>query len=382
MLDCVYCLESKFQIGGGSLEHVILSSLGGRKGSRNVCCELCNNRLGKAIDEPFSDEFSFFSTMLGITTGRNKPAPTHKRFAYHQGRAYDIGPHGRFTLSNREVEIGKPDESGKKKIRITTATPEQARSQVAQILKSLGKSEDDFQTLQAQLTTSYIPVVEETISLGGHIQLRCVAKMLLTYAATLISPERLRDGTFQAIISYINDTNASFEEISLDQQTIFPPTPQLDPINHRVFFTTSKSKNLAVGLIEIFGKVRYSAVLSREWTGPSISRGYAINPVTQEHIDLNLNLGDDIFNFHGERNFDLAKLIASIGELIATFQERQAHQQISEIITAAFEKHIVDKGEIMTEQMLHSFCYELATQYAKFHLRVDSVEDIDLKDSV
>lgn len=381
MLDCVYCLKNKFDVGKGSLEHVILSSLGGRKGSRNICCGPCNNRLGNSIDEPFADEFSFFSTMLGITTGRNKPAPTHKRFLYHDGRAYDIGPNGRFTLSKREVEVGKPDESGKKKISITTATPEQARFQVEQILNSLGKSEDDLQTFQAQLTTAYIPAVEERISLGGHIQLRCVAKMLLTYAATLISPERLRDGTFQKMISYINETNSNFEEIGLDQQTIFPATPQLDPINHRVFFTASKRNKLAIGLLEIYGQVRYSAVLSREWTGPSISKGYAINPVTQEHIELNLKLGDNVFCLHGERCFDLAKLMCSLGELIKTFQERQTHQQISEIIAAALEKHIVGKGEIMTEQMLNAFISEVATKYAKFHLRIDSVEDIDLKSS-
>ncbi|MEM9508446.1 MAG: hypothetical protein AAGA16_12310, partial [Cyanobacteria bacterium P01_E01_bin.35] len=65
-----------------------MSSIGGRKVSRDIDCENCNNKLGLEIDEPFSKRLGFFSTMLGITTGRNKNAPIHKNFVKHEGENY------------------------------------------------------------------------------------------------------------------------------------------------------------------------------------------------------------------------------------------------------------------------------------------------------
>ena len=317
--------------------------------------------------------------MLGITTGRNRPAPTHKRAASHEGRAYDIGPNGEFTLSNANVKIDETDEPGKKKISITAGSTQQALGLINQVLSKFGKSIDDFQTLDAKTVTSYMPVVEQNLSLGGPEQLRSIAKMLLTYAATLISPERLRDGTFEQVIDYINNIESTYDDIHFDQATHFPTKPFLDEINHRVFFTTSHTKKLALGLIEIYGKIRFSAVLSREWNGPSICKAYAINPVTQEQTDLTLDPNEETFNLLDRRGLDMEEMSKIIGELIEVFQERQTNQTISKITTSAIEKHMTGKGRFITKDMIENVSYEVASEFAKFHFRIDSVDDVDLK---
>ena len=119
MLTCIYCESEEFESDRGSKEHVILSSLGGRKGSKNICCQACNNKYGTEIDEDLSKELSFFSTMLDITTGRNKSAPTHQRIVSHSGKDYNINSGGAFKLSKADVKISDRDDLNGHEVSIT-----------------------------------------------------------------------------------------------------------------------------------------------------------------------------------------------------------------------------------------------------------------------
>lgn len=188
IISCIYCLNGNFEKGKGSLEHVILSSLGGRKSSRNICCESCNNRLGKEIDEPLSEALSFFSTMLDITTGRNKPAPTQKMIGEHEGKKFDIFSGGLVKYSKSDVGITEAD--GKAEICISANSEEEALKILSGVLKKYNKTIDDFTDLEAKSVKSYIPSIHQRLQLGGEEQLRSIAKTALTYIATFVSPER------------------------------------------------------------------------------------------------------------------------------------------------------------------------------------------------
>lgn len=72
MLKCIYCNVEEFLPDKGSLEHAILSALGGVKGSKNICCETCNNKYGREIDAALVEQFHIFCTMFGVKTGRKK----------------------------------------------------------------------------------------------------------------------------------------------------------------------------------------------------------------------------------------------------------------------------------------------------------------------
>ncbi len=147
-LSCIYCLNETFEQGKGSEEHAILSSLGGRKSSRNVCCSNCNNRLGKEIDEPCSQALSFFSTMLDITTGRNKPAPTQKSIGEHEGKSFDIFPGGEIKFSKSDIDI--KENNDKAEISIIANSASEAFKVLSEILKKYGKNIDDLTDLEAK----------------------------------------------------------------------------------------------------------------------------------------------------------------------------------------------------------------------------------------
>ena len=250
---CIYCKENSFDPGKGSEEHAILSSLGGRKASRNICCQECNNRLGDEIDKPFAKEYAFFSTMLDITTGRNKDAPTHREAVEHNGLAFDLKPGGMFKLSKAVVSLEEQTD-GYSLISITAGSEEQALPLIAQVLKRYEKSIDDFQSLEAKSVKSYLPTEHKRISIGGPQQFRAVAKMLLTYLATLVSPDRLRSGVFDDVVAFINGCGSEFAGAYIGSHVELPTVKQISDINHRAFIIASSDKKLAIGVLEVVRK--------------------------------------------------------------------------------------------------------------------------------
>lgn len=53
-MKCVYCNQEIKKI---SKEHIIQNALGGSLESKKICCDKCNEFLGKRIDKPFTDMF-------------------------------------------------------------------------------------------------------------------------------------------------------------------------------------------------------------------------------------------------------------------------------------------------------------------------------------
>ncbi|MCC8993290.1 MAG: HNH endonuclease [Candidatus Contendobacter sp.] len=376
---CIYCQENSFDPGKGSEEHAILSSLGGRKASRNICCQECNKKLGDEIDKPFADEFAFFSTMLDITTGRNKDAPTHKEAVEHDGLAFDMKPGGVFKLSKASVAL-KDQPDGSSEISITAGSQAQALALIEQVLKKYGKSIDDFQSLEAKSVKSYLPKMHKKISLGGSKQFRAVAKMLLTYLATLVSPERLRNGTFNDVVAYINGNNDTFSGVNFGSRVLLPANPQISDINHRAFIIASSEKRLAVGVLELFGYIKYTVELTSAWDGPDISKVYLIDPVdcVNQDSELELHLPSTFANYDCYEH-DVNLIVAGIESVIHAFQERQTNQQINLMTAAVIERHMVGKGDVVTKEMITNVASDLALEFVKFLHRIESEDTIDLK---
>lgn len=378
MLKCIYCNEQEFESGSGSEEHVILSSLGGRKASRNICCVTCNNRLGGEIDHDLSDQLSFLSTMLDITTGRNQSAPVKKGIVSHGGSLLDVGPGGEFNLSKAEVKI-QPVGDGRDSISITAGDEPQALRILEQVLRKYGKSLDDFQSLEAKSVTSYVPIIHQRLSLGGELHFRSVAKMLLTYTATLVSPDRLRGGSFRKVIEYINGHYPDYAGVNFDFVTSFPETEVLGEVNHRIFFAASNQSRLAVGFLELYGNLRFSAILTDLWDGRSLLKGYVVDPIGGRSVNLDLEMSEEIFDCLNNRAPDMVAIDSSIEKIVETFQKRQTSQRIHEIARSVVERDTSSTGDFISREKFESMCKEAALELMRFLHRQDSVKDIDLK---
>lgn len=378
-LSCIYCLNVTFEQGKGSVEHAILSSLGGRKSSRNVCCSNCNNRLGKEIDESCSQALSFFSTMLNITTGRNKPAPTQKSIGEHEGKSFDIIPGGEIKLSRSNVDI--QEKNGEAEISIIANSEDEALNILSVMLKKYGKSINDFTNLEAKSVRTYIPNIHQRLELGGEKQFRSIAKMALTYLATLISPERLRSSEFKTIIEYINKEGIDNNFVSFSKEKFPSNKRQISEINHRLIISSCNKSNKVNAVLELYGNIRFLVTLTENWSGPSMSKEYIVDPVTKYSEEFTCSNTEIIFCLSHQDTVDYDSLQQAVSNIIQSFQNRQMDDLISKITDKAIEKHMVGKGDFITKEMISAVASEVALELTRSVYRINYEEVIDLADS-
>ncbi len=373
MLSCIYCKNKSFQYDCGSKEHVILSSLGGIKASKNICCEGCNNRLGNEIDEPFADNFSFFSTMFNIITGRKKKASILKNEVEYNGNIYDLQPGGKFKLSKGSVRF--KDSGG---FSIVAGSTEQAITLLEQAKKKSKESTEDSMKIEAKSTKIFLPPQEKKLDIGGNLQFRSAAKMLITYLGTCINPERLRDGSFDKTISFIDGNLSEFSEtyigdcgllLNLDRYNI-------SNINHRAFIFASQEKRIVIGVLELFGAIRYTVKLSNVWNSSDFSRVYIIDPVNRKNQNFE-SLSNFTFDNYKECHQDSHTVLNGIESLVSNFQERQCKKHNSEIISDAINRHMKE-GELITDRILFNSASEVANKLVQNFNRLDSEDSIDL----
>lgn len=274
MLNCIYCPDELFVQGKGSKEHAILSSIGGRKISRNVCCVKCNTRLGNEIDEHVSEGLKFLSILCGITTGRGRPAAEIKNAGCHNGLPFSLKAGGEIVVSRPKVIACVKNETID--VSIQSKDIDSAEKLFSQQLKRFGKKEEEVSNYQVTTHMEYIKPVEMSVSLESGEHKRSVAKMALTYAATLVSPNRLRSGIFGDIIEYINSGGSKIELVHIYPNSA-PGNIDLLVTSHKVVIIASSEKGKVVGFVELFGGIRFVILLSNSWSGEDIYRVHVVD---------------------------------------------------------------------------------------------------------
>lgn len=377
-IKCLYC-TNEFKEGKGSLEHVILSSLGGRKASRNICCVECNTRLGIEIDKSVADSFSFFSNMLGIKTGRNKATAVIKNVLQIEDKSYDMLPSGKIELAKNDVSIEEIDKH--KKILINAKDEEQAKNILKNIMfNQLKIDPESVKNLESTINKIYPPVIHSKFLFGNEEHYRSFAKTILTYLATLVKPERLRENSFNDVINYINGIVKDNKYPILYNGTLsLPLEPKLSNINHRVFIHASTSKNKVIGIFEIFGHIKVSCILSNEWKYKDVSKVYVIDPVTAEVLNQDITFSDVLINecinmktiIDDESiNYfrdDLSKLAGEIAK-------RQINTRNEELINIAMEKYLPQEGEAITKEAVFELFNYLMNEFNHDIHRIDRKE--------
>lgn len=345
-LTCIYCNTEEFDQGKGSEEHAVLSSLGGRKSSRSICCQKCNTELGNQIDEPLAEGLRIISTFFGIVTGRGKDAATLKNYGIHNGKKFDLLPGGRVQQSKVKIDRQIDKENGIANISVSARNLDEAKNRLEQQLKSFGKSVKDFQFGEITERIEYPGSISGTFDLGLVSQHRSIAKSALTYLATMISPERLRSGCFSSLIEYILGNN---EELALTTITKmhFPSLPHISDAQHRVIISASEDKKIAIGLVELFGGLKFKVILTDCWDGPNLQKGYAVNPLNGEqveHVDT-VSLNDDHWS-----------------DEASNLNEEDYKDMMCKVFKSAYDHHVNLERERIILEVTEVFCKEFGVQ--------------------
>ncbi|EGR1834014.1 HNH endonuclease [Vibrio cholerae] len=299
-LKCIYCDNKYFEKNNGSVEHAILSAIGGRKVSKNICCTDCNERFGRTIDAQFADKFKTLCSMLGVKRDRNGIGIVKGVVKVGEDFA-DLHPDGKMVQPNVKKEVHSNDH--RLNIHVTAGTEKQAMQIAKGLLKKHGHKIEDA-VVNIENKNNYVEGTHITLNFSwNEDDLRCVAKMALTFLVTITDPTRVRSGWFDDVIGYINGNDSKASDfVWMDTNNALPEQPMLSPRDHRIFLYASTDENLCVALLELFGTYTYSILLSRSWSGPDIAACYVIDPITtnrEEKKDLVLPVLSEILNNRG-----------------------------------------------------------------------------------
>lgn len=369
-MTCIYCGNL---LGEGSDEHIILSSLGGRKQSKNICCHDCNTRLGGTIDKDFADRIQFLSNQIGLTTGRNKPAPTLRRVGTG---IFNLPPDGPPELAKATVEEQTNPETGDKTIQISARSLDEAKRLVDGQLKRFGLDAKNVMIVAKEKST-YIP--EFQIRLEIHPQdFRSIAKMILNYLAVKVAPERIRDGNFAEIIGFIDKgVELPVNWITPDYVNDFPETANASPFNHRVFVFASNTDKAAFGLLELFGHLRFSCLLSERWNGPEVSSVYIVDPIEAQGWEEVIPQPENINKTSVlESEYDFEKGTLAVQALFADLGKHGQMRLSNSLVENALSG--LQEGEIFTEEVISNLANEMSANLVRHLYRIDTERPIDI----
>jgi hypothetical protein len=278
-----------------SIEHVVLSAIGGRKCSARVICGDHNNTFGSTIDKVLTEQLAFFCNLLAIRTGRNQTAATIRGLQTTDGVRVDLEPGGRPV--QRAAIKDEPRADGKRQIRITANNVEQLRHLTEQYMRRYpGRSLDNATILQTIERLS--SPVEYSGEIGGEAALRAIAKMGLLLLASEIGTDAVRGLDTAPIRTFITIGGQSEDHVRMDYATAFPEVLAFASFpfySHQIGAIADPTSGVACAFVKIFGTFRYNVLISDAWSGPAKSIFYAVDPVTGTHDEVNLVVNAPIF---------------------------------------------------------------------------------------
>ncbi|UOV08548.1 HNH endonuclease [Pseudoxanthomonas sp. F37] len=279
MITCIYCppeAPARFPIGKGSLEHVILAALGGRKGTRNLCCSDCNARLGSEIDDVLANTLAPLGNLFDIKRDRKGTAPTLTTDQRLDGAALEVAPGGKFQLRKATIEESAT-EDGRIILRGRANSMEQAdrlRANYSQKFDGPIEAETEY-----ELISTPAPELNFHLSFESPAK-RCATKMLLSQLATCVNPERIRSGAFHEAIGYIVGRHELGYRVEPWLNMQVPEVPSEFRFGHIALVAASAETKKVVGVLTLYGTFQVTAVLSDAWSGPSVGSRYCIDPCT------------------------------------------------------------------------------------------------------
>ena len=272
---CIYCRAKP----SGSREHLILSSIGGRRSCRSIDCRDCNGVLGVRVDEPFRKQVEPLVNLTGGKTGRGRSVAPVK--GIDSGEGFKVN-----------LEAGVPVLVGP------------VIKQVGSSLTIWGDDEEEvLRIARARCATQELVLEKQThfrdrmepprAQLGGDDSFRLVVKSVLNLVATMIPAASLRDGRFERAIRYVRDGVPLPEGwVGHDYSTVLPDCGRLSPLAHRLFAFAHRGH--VFGFFELLGRFRFSAILTASWVGGDFGVCYPVDQVSRSHATIPLTPLPDI----------------------------------------------------------------------------------------
>jgi hypothetical protein len=378
---CLYC-DSPLD---GSVEHLLLSAIGGKKKSRKVLCSTCNNGLGSSIDQVLAEQMKLFSNVLAIKTGRGKDAPMLKGLSLSTGERLDLLPGG--IPRSRDVKVTRTTVDGREQVSIRV--PAHRKEVIGEVLRGIlaetGKSPANLKNPEARLESVFMDEpVQVTCELGGKECFRAVGKMALNLLAATIRTDAVRARGFDAIRAFVRDESTPDEGlVNHDYRNEFPDLPRNKVKagwRHFIAVSANQATGLVAGFVELYGGLRFSALLADSWRSESMTIAYLVDPVTGDDEEVRgfppaAATRSELL----EHALDKTGILDAVNRLSQLAWKRMETSYNKRIVEESFAQVFADvaEGEIITEEHISRLASLVANRFARARQRQSSSSPMD-----
>lgn len=337
-----------------SKEHVIPQSIGGRLKVKGFICKVCNNTKGDSWDAELARLLNFFSLFLGISRERGEPPSQLVRHMDTNGNFREL-----VFLPDGSYKIPKPiykvtNNGDVPQLSIQAANKNQFKQLLGRAKKQFPKLDADHLFNKASVEHDFSQKIFNTsIELIDDVQSgKSAIKSCLALAAYHgIKPQNCLHG-----LDYLKNSEAKPCFGYFYERDLVLNRPN-DTVFHCVAITGNNQSKQLFGYIEYFGIHRIVAILSDNYEGEDFSHVHAINPVTSEYLDIEIDMSfskNDIEDIL--QNNQLPLISKGFAQIMPIIQAKRAKDRIDSILDVSIEYAFANcgakKDELLTEEQL------------------------------
>lgn len=360
MAFCALC-SAELTEANHTREHVIPHAIGGCLKVADFICRSCNSTAGNRWEAELAKQLNWFSVALNIKRESGTPSPSHP---IETVRGEQLLMHARGSFSPKDPSFEIVDAAnGLRKFTFTARTEVEARGMLKGIQKK--HPNNDFQQIlnDLRITSSLLeePIHVE-LAIGGSLAGRSIVKTAVAMASHMSIP--MADCRFA--LQYLIDPDAEAAWSAFHMRDLIKNRPS-EYLFHVVAVAGNPTSGRLLGYVEYYGAFRYVVVLGQDYRGPAVNKSYAINPITSEklqlEVDLSLSDAEVALVAHDEagpietRKADL-ELALPIALAVQNTHGRK--QLLNDLITDTFHECGVKPGDDLPPEQFNEFSAKVA----------------------
>ena len=284
MKTCWLCpnpLEGDHRTG----EHIIPSSIGGRKEVHDFICRSCNSTRGVAWEAELAKQFLWFSSAAGVKRGRGGTHPDFK-VQTASGEKLRLRADSVLVLDGHDISTQESDN------RIEVAIRANDSRTIKNLLKKIAVDHPEFDFKNATTRSEQVDnYLDEPLCMnfryGGPAAGRSMVKSCL---ALLSEVDHIEKSNCARALAYLLDPSPEAPNpfYFFFDADLIENRPQ-DHLFHCVSVVAQPQAGRILGYVALFNFARLLILISDEYSGPAFQETYAIDPVEGKTLDLSVD---------------------------------------------------------------------------------------------
>lgn len=357
-------------------EHIWLKSLGGRKTSRSLLCDTCNNEFGGGPDKALAESVEFVRNLMNFRDGKRSEPPTIRGRKF-EGAKIALKPGGVPVLDGGRPFIISPQPDGNAKVELRVNDAAHLQRLLPDLAAALSTDEDTvrkiLQSADIRHVSQRIGTQNYHLSLGGPEAMRSMIKTCLLLWADRYGSQEIEKPCYEYAKRFAR--HGGDDPVGRITNLVTTPLKNVEKIithfgeHFNLACVASNAQGQVIGYFRLYNICAWRFVLAQDGHPFGIA-GIVSNPAdpaqwqyidTTELVDF-----DTISPVNASWDAETARI--SLGRMLQTYQNEGSITELHRICDRASEKMGLSPDTPMTVEQIERYVREVSGRLASWML--------------